>query len=79
MTLDKSKIEELVATRIAPIVRVDGGSIEVVEVDAESRRAALRFGGAYRGNPCRGIVLEHVVRPILEECFDELEKIEIAD
>jgi Fe-S cluster biogenesis protein NfuA len=79
MILNKSEIDELVATRIAPIVRVDGGDVEVAEVDLEECRVALRFGGSYRGNPCRGVVLEHVVRPILQECFDNLEKIEIAD
>ena len=79
MLLSKSEVEALAAARIAPILKVDGGSVEVVSVEPSTRSVTVRFGGAYRGNPCRGVVLEYVVRPILQECFGEISRLEIAD
>ncbi len=79
MSLNQSEIEEVIKTRVAPILRLDGGSIEVAAFNADSRALTVRFGGAYRGSPCRGVVLRHVVLPILKQSFGELETLEMED
>jgi Fe-S cluster biogenesis protein NfuA len=79
MALNKSDIEELVTTHIAQLLRADGGSIEVVALNLETQTLTVRFGGTYRGSPCRGVVLEHVVEPILKVRFSELNRVEMAD
>jgi len=79
MTLNKSKVETLVETRILPLLRVDGGTVEVAEVDEAQRTVTLRFGGSYRGSPCRGVVLNEVVYPILKEVFVESIEVKMAD
>lgn len=79
MTLNKSSVDELVEAKISPILRVDGGTLEVISVDPDAHAVTLRFGGAYRGSPCRSIVLAEVVLPMLKEVFEELEKVEMAD
>jgi Fe-S cluster biogenesis protein NfuA len=79
MALNQSEIEEVVKTRISPILTVDGGSIEVAAFNAESRALTVRFGGTYRGSPCRGVVLKYVVWPILKQSFSELNSLEPSD
>lgn len=79
MTLNKSNVEELIETKILPILRVDGGTVEVVAVDPDEHGVTLRFGGTYRGSPCRGVVLSEVIGPMLKEVFEELTAIEMAD
>ncbi len=79
MTLDRSALDEIIKTQINPLLRVDGGTVEVVSTDGETRTIALRFGGTYRGSPCRGVVLNHVVIPILNGFFDETIAIEMVD
>jgi Fe-S cluster biogenesis protein NfuA len=79
MSLNRIEIEEIVKTRIAPILRIDGGTIEVTMPSADSLVLKVRFGGTYRGSPCRGVVLKSVVFPVLKQSFCELENLELAD
>jgi Fe-S cluster biogenesis protein NfuA len=79
MSLNRKEIDEIVNTRIASILRVDGGSIEVTALNEDSRVLTVRFGGTYRGSPCRGIVLRYIVLPILKQSFGELDSLEMAD
>jgi hypothetical protein len=40
---------------------------------------SVRFGGAYRGSPCRGVVSAFVVAPILKEAFDTDVSVDFVD
>ena len=79
MAIDKSALDEMIAKRVRPLLRVDGGTVEVVSTDSETDTVTLRFGGAYRGSPCRGVVLENVVKPILRKYVNDSIRIEMAD
>jgi Fe-S cluster biogenesis protein NfuA len=79
MSLNQVEIEEIVKARIAPILRIDGGTIEVTMPSGDSLVLKVRFGGTYRGSPCRGVVLKYVVFPVLKQAFCELESLELAD
>jgi Fe-S cluster biogenesis protein NfuA len=72
-------VNDIVHQRIAPLIAVDGGRIEVVGVDDEEGIVAVRFGGSYRGSPCQGVVLKYVVEPLLKEKISELESVVMVD
>ena len=79
VSLDKKAIDEIVSELIAPVIAVDGGSIEVVNVDEDEKRIAVRFGGTYRGSPCQGVVLKHIVEPVLKNQLSSLTSVEMVD
>ena len=61
------------------LIAIDGGKIEVLEVDENSRVVKLRFFGAYYGSPCRDTILKYVVGPVLRQEIEEIASIELAD
>lgn len=77
MAITREQIEGIIKTQIKPLLVVDGGSIEVVDLLETGVR--LRFGGKYVGSPCREIVFQYVVKPVLEAEFKDLEAIEWID
>jgi Fe-S cluster biogenesis protein NfuA len=79
MTISKKEIETIIAKRIVPLLELDHGSMEVVRFDRGQGNLQVRFGGSYRGSPCREIVLKYVVEPVLREEFSELKYIEWID
>ena len=79
MNLNKDNIETTIAKRIHPLIAIDGGKIEVVEVDENSRVVKLRLLGAYYGSPCRDTIIKYVVGPALREEIEEIDSIELVD
>ncbi len=71
MRLDRKIIDEVIQERISPLIAVDGGRIELVDIDETGGAVRVRFGGTYRGSPCQGIVLKYVVEPLLREAISE--------
>jgi Fe-S cluster biogenesis protein NfuA len=77
--MNKKKIETVVTKRIVPLLELDRGSLEVVRFDNSHGNLQIRFGGSYRGSPCREIVLKYIVEPVLREEFSDLNKVEWID
>ena len=79
LSIDSSAVQELIEERISPLIAVDGAEIELISVDDDENLVTIRFGGSYRGSPCRGIVLDFVVIPILNQALGESVQVKIAD
>ena len=77
--LNKKEIDEILLKVVAPMIAIDGGEVELVEVDDSADRIQLRFGGTYFGHPCRGIVFKYIVEPILKDRLATLKSIEMVD
>jgi len=71
MDQHREKIETAVAERLAPLLKTDGGSIEIARFDEATWEITVRFGGAYRGSPCRDTITKYVVEPILKKAVSE--------
>jgi Fe-S cluster biogenesis protein NfuA len=65
----RERAEAAVREYIEPLVKVDGGTIEVIEADEE--RVVVRLGGAYAGCPSQPFTLEGVVVPVLKRVLGE--------
>ncbi len=79
MTLTKEKIEAVLAQSVSPLLEVDGASLEIVEVDEKNKCLQIRFGGRYRGAPCRETVTRFVIEPVLKKEFPGIETVEWLD
>jgi Fe-S cluster biogenesis protein NfuA len=79
MILNREEIAAVLTERITPLLEVDGASLELVDFDDENRRLHVRFGGAYRGSPCRETVVKHVIEPVLKQAFADLVTVEWLD
>jgi Fe-S cluster biogenesis protein NfuA len=81
MAFDETALEKVIQTRVKPLLSVDGGTVEVVSIeeDGETRTIGVRFGGAYRGSPCRKVVLDNVIVPIIKDIFGEGIRLEMMD
>jgi Fe-S cluster biogenesis protein NfuA len=79
MTLNKKNIETILTERIVPLLELDHGSLEVVQLDYDDGNLQVRFGGSYRGSPCRETLLKYVVEPVLREEFSDLNTVEWID
>ena len=54
---------------IEPLVKIDGGTIEVLEAD--EKRVVVRLAGAYAGCPSQPFTLEGVIVPVLKRVLGE--------
>ena len=79
MGMSRQDIDDILAEYVAPILAVDGGTAEILSVDTDEPSVALRLGGTYRGNPCRGIVMDYVIRPIFQKYVGENITVRLAD
>lgn len=79
MKIDSSEIQYLIEKRISPLVALDGAEIELLSVNDEEKVVTIRFGGKYRGSPCRDTVLNYVVLPILKQEIDASIRVKMAD
>ena len=75
----KTRILETLERRIAPLMAVDDGSIEMVRYIRKGGRVLVRFCGAYRGSPCRKALADYMVKPVLEETFIGIKVVEYVD
>ena len=79
MKIDDKSVQAVIDERIVPLIAVDGGRIELIAVDDEAQCVTVRFGGTYRGNPCRGVVVDFVVAPIIKNAFEGPITIKMVD
>lgn len=74
--LQEALIREMVERFVAPLVAVDGGSVEVVSV--RDRAVVLRLGGACTGCPVRPLTRDDVIAPILSRAVGFPVHVELA-
>jgi Fe-S cluster biogenesis protein NfuA len=65
----RERAEAAVRDYIEPLVKVDGGTVEVVEAD--EKRVVVHLGGAYAGCPSQPFTLEGVIVPVLKRVLGE--------
>ena len=78
-SIDNQSVLKVIEERISPLLAVDGGKIELISINDEKGGVTVRFGGTYRGSPCRLIVLNWVVKPILNETLNMTINVDMAD
>jgi Fe-S cluster biogenesis protein NfuA len=76
--LDRNAVDGILKGLIAPLIAVDGGVVDLVEVDSIRGCVRVRFGGTYRGSPCQGIVLKYVVEPLLKANAEGIVSVEMV-
>lgn len=59
----RERIEAAIREYIEPLIRADGGSIELLEAD--ERTVVVRLSGACSGCPGQPYTLEGVITPVL--------------
>jgi Fe-S cluster biogenesis protein NfuA len=69
----RERIEEVINSKIRPLLRADGGDIELVDVDQGVVK--VRLTGACRGCPAAGITLQMGVERLLKEAVPEVERV----
>ena len=67
----RDKVEEVINTKVRPLLEADGGGIELVDVEAGVVK--VRLTGACHGCPMAAITLERGVERILKEVLPEVE------
>jgi Fe-S cluster biogenesis protein NfuA len=65
----RERVEAAIREYIEPLVRADGGTIEVVEAD--EKRIVVHLSGACAGCPGQPFSLEGLIAPVLKRCFGE--------
>jgi Fe-S cluster biogenesis protein NfuA len=65
----RERAEAAVREYIEPLVRADGGQIEVVEAD--EKRVVVRMSGACAGCPGQVFSLEGLIVPVLKRVLGE--------
>jgi Fe-S cluster biogenesis protein NfuA len=61
----REKIEILIRDILQPLVRADGGEVELVSVDRDS--VVLRLGGTCSGCPGRSCTTSEVIEPLVKK------------
>ncbi|NQT83436.1 NifU family protein [bacterium] len=69
----REKVEEVINSKIRPLLQADGGDIELVEVDGGVVK--VRLTGACHGCPMAAMTLERGVERLLKENIAELERV----
>ena len=78
MELSEENARKVIAERIAPVLAVDGGEVELLAVDAKAGTVRLSLRGRYRGCPSRQYVFDYVVEPTLRRVLAGVKKIELV-
>lgn len=65
----RERAEAAVREYIEPLVRADGGTIEVIEAD--EKRVVIHLSGACSGCPGQPFSLEGVITPVLKRVLGE--------
>jgi len=63
----RARAEKLLADYLRPLVEVDGGTIELLEVTAE--RVVVRLQGTCKGCPGQPFTLARVIEPAFKRAF----------
>ncbi len=69
----REKIEEVLNSKIKPLLQADGGDIELVDV--EDGVVKVRLQGACAGCPGAAMTLQMGVERMLKEAVPEVEKV----
>ncbi len=69
----REKVEQVINSRIRPLLQADGGDIELVDVDGGVIKVRLR--GACHGCPAAAMTLQAGVERILKEAIPEVERV----
>jgi Fe-S cluster biogenesis protein NfuA len=69
----REKVEEIINTKIKPLLEADGGGIELVEV--EGGVVKVRLTGACHGCPGAAMTLQMGVERMLKQALPEVERV----
>ncbi|MFO0682548.1 MAG: NifU family protein [Sandaracinus sp.] len=61
----RTDIERAIDEILRPLLAVDGGGVDVVEIADDGSRVALALTGTLRGDPSAEIVKERVIAPLV--------------
>lgn len=61
----RTDIERAIDEILRPLLAVDGGGVDVVEIADDGSRVALALTGALRGDPATAILKERVIDPLV--------------
>ena len=73
----KARVEQVIADDIRPALQMDGGDIELVEV--EDNVVRVRLQGACKGCPGARMTLQMGVQARLQEKIPEVQGVEAVD
>ena len=79
VSIDRSAVQALLDKRVSPLVAIDGANVELISVDDTENLVTVRLGGTYRGSPCRSIVIEYIVTPILAQALNQPIRVQMVD
>jgi len=69
----RERVEEVLNSKIRPLLQADGGDIELVDVDGGVVK--VRLQGACQGCPAAAMTLQMGVERMLKEAIPEVEKV----
>jgi Fe-S cluster biogenesis protein NfuA len=75
-TITKEAVEKALE-RIRPALRMDGGDVELVEIDGKVVR--LKMTGACHGCPMSILTLQMGIEAALKDAIPEIERVEAVD
>lgn len=61
----RTDIERAIDEILRPLLAVDGGGVDVVEIADDGSRVSLALTGTLRGDPSAEIVKDRVIGPLL--------------
>lgn len=72
--MDIKKEVESALEKIRPALQMDGGDVEVIEIDGTTVK--VRLTGACHGCPMSQMTLQHGVEKVIKEAVPQIEKVE---
>lgn len=74
--MNKENVEKVLEEHIRPKLLMDGGSVEVVDIDEENGVVSLRLVGACATCPMAAMTLKNFVELKLKEYIPDLKRVE---
>jgi len=71
----KDEIATFLAERVAPMLQMDGGGIELLDVNEELGEVKVKLQGACHGCPGARMTLQYGVEEYLKEKFPQIKKV----
>jgi Fe-S cluster biogenesis protein NfuA len=66
-TSRRAEVQRVVDTILRPLLEIDGGGIDVVDLAGDGSSIALSLTGALRGDPAASLLKERVIAPALRK------------